>query len=342
MRLTVFELESWERETFEGLADRHDVRFTNRPLRPENADEYSDSEALCTFIYSDLSATMLKRFPNLRLITTRSTGVDHVDRDYCQDHGITVSHVPDYGESTVAEHVFALLLTISHNTFHAIDRTRKGDFSLQGLRGFDLAGKTLGVIGTGAIGEHVIRIARGFQMNVLAFDVQPREDLAGELDFTYRPLGQVLADADVITLHVPGTDKTRHMISHDEFAQMKDGAVLINTARGSVVDVQALMEAFASGKISAAGLDVLPEEPTVREEAELLRSLYREKHDLETLLANHVLLRLRNVYITPHSGFCTREAVQRILDVTVSNIEAFSKGDPQNAVVTPAAKGGSE
>lgn len=337
MQIAVFEMEPWERDAFQALAGEHELRFTDRPLKAEHTEEFVDAEVICPFIYSDLTAASLEHFRNLRLITTRSTGVDHIDRDYCEKHDIIVSHVPAYGENTVAEHVFALLLTISHNTFHAIDRTRKGDFSMQGLRGFDLAGKTIGVIGTGNIGEHVVRIAKGFGMEVVAFDVQPREELARELGFTYRPLEEVLAEADVVTLHVPGTEKTQHMISDEQFRQMKDGAVLINTARGSVVDVQGLMQAFADGKVSAAGLDVLPEEPAVREEAELLRSIFRKRHNLETLLANHVLLRLRNVYITPHSGFCTQEAVQRILDVTIENIEAYERGDPQNVAIGGAA-----
>lgn len=332
MRIAIFEVEPWEREAFKQLAERYDVRLFERPLRAEQADDFADVEVISSFIYSDLSAATLHRFPKLRMIATRSTGYDHVDQEYCAANDIVVSNVPTYGDNTVAEHVFALLLTISHNTFQAIDRTRKGDFSLQGLRGFDLAGKTIGVIGTGGIGQHVIRIARGFGMQVIAYDVKPREELAEELGFTYRPFEQLLADADVITLHVPGTPQTRHLLSHEEFAKMKDGAVLINTARGNIVDVQALMQAFATGKLRAAGLDVLPEEPAVREEAELLHSVFRKKHDLETLLANHVLLRLRNVYITPHSGFCTEEAVGRILEVTIENIAAFAAGQPQNVV----------
>ena len=333
MRIAVFEVESWERKAFERLEGRHELTLTEHPVKPDTVDEFTEAEAICPFIHSDLSAESLERFPHLKLVATRSTGIDHVDRSYCEEHDVVVCNVPTYGESTVAEHVFALLLTISHNTFHAIDRTRKGDFSMQGLRGFDLVGKTIGVIGTGSIGEHVIRIASGFGMHVIAFDVKPREELARELGFIYQPLDRLLADADVITLHVPGTPKTRNMISHDQFQGMKDGAVLINTARGCIVDVQALMQALADGKVCAAGLDVLPEEPAVREEAELLHSFFQKKHNLETLLANHVLLRLRNVYITPHSAFCTQEAVRRILDVTIGNIEAFDRGDPQNVAV---------
>lgn len=339
MKITAFEVEAWERGVFEQLGDEHEVHLTEHALKQEEASEYADTEVLCPFIYSQLGAATLEQLPRLRLIATRSTGVDHIDREYCERNGIVVCNVPTYGESTVAEHVFALLLTISHNTFHAIDRTRKGDFSLQGLRGFDLAGKTMGVIGTGTIGQHVIRIARGFEMNVIAYDVRPREEMAAELGFTYRPLDQLLADADVITLHVPGTEETRHMLGPEQFAKMKENVVLINTARGCLIDVQALMQAFADGKVRGAGLDVLPDEPAVREEAELLHSAFRKRHDLETLLANHVLLRLRNAYITPHSAFCTEEAVRRISEVTVENIESFTRGAPRNVVVDPSGAG---
>jgi len=143
---------------------------------------------------------------------------------------------------------------------------------------------------------------------------------------------EVLANADIVTLHVPANPKTHHLISTEQFEQMQDGVILINTSRGAVLDVDALVAALAEGKVAAAGLDVLPEEPVMREEAELLRSVYHKEHNLETLLADHVLLRLRNVYITPHSAFNTREAVQRILETTVGNIEAFIQDEPQNIV----------
>lgn len=338
MRIVILETEPWEESAFRRVAEEHEIHFSAEPLKVDHAESHANAEVLCPFIYSRLDGDCLQHLPNLRLISTRSTGVDHIDRSYCEEHGIVVSNVPTYGDRTVAEHVFALLLTISHKTFHAIDRTRKGDFSLQGLRGFDLAGKTLGVIGTGGIGQHVIKIARGFDMEVIAFDVKPQEDIAAQLGFVYRPLDRVLRNADIITLHVPGTEQTRHMLSHEQFAMMKDGAVLINTARGCLVDVEALMQAFADGKIRAAGLDVLADEPVVREEAELLHSAFRKRHNLETLLANHVLLRLRNAYITPHSGFCTEEAVERILDTTIENILAFARGTPQNVVTHAASR----
>lgn len=333
MKIGVFEVESWEREELERLGAAHEVVLIREPLRLSNAEKYADLDAVITFIYSQLERPVLERLPRLKLISTRSTGANHIDEAYCIERGITVCNVPNYGEHTVAEHVFALLLTISHRMHDAIDRTRKGDFSFEGLRGFDLAGKTLGVVGTGSIGVHVIRIARGFGMRVVAYDARPRPDLAQELGFRYESLPAVLAAADVITLHVPGGAATRHMLGHEEFQHMKHGVVLINTARGDLVDVQALMQALADGRVLAAGLDVLPEEPAVREEAELLHTMFRKAHDLETLLADHLLLRQRNVYITPHTAFCTAEAVERIVAVTLQNVAAFERGSPQNVIV---------
>lgn len=333
MKIFVFNTEPWERETFDRLQGNHKVEYVDRPLTANNASQYEDAEIISTFIYSDLHGNVLEQLPNLQLIATRSTGYDHIDRDYCLEHKIKVCNVPTYGENTVAEHVFGLLLAISHKLIEATERTRKGDFSLQGLQGFDLRGKTLGVVGTGNIGLCVIEIAKGFRMEVIAFDVKLKEDLATKLGFRYGSLAEVLATADVITLHIPANPKTENLISTEQFNQMKDGVVLINTARGSLVDNRALIRALAEGKVAAAGLDVLPEEPVMREEAELLRSVYSRRHNLDTLLADHVLLRLRNVIITPHSAFNTCEAVQRIADTTVDNILAFAQGQPQAVVI---------
>lgn len=338
MKIAVFQVEPWEREAFERLGDEHKVVLTGGPLTRENAEEFADAQVISAFIYSELSEEVLERFENLELIATRSTGFDHVATGYCERNGITVSNVPSYGQNTVAEHVFGLLLALAHHLIEAVDRTRRGDFSLQGLAGFDLRGKTLGVIGTGDIGRCEIEIAKGFRMEVVAFDVQEKRELASQLGFEYAPMEEVLYRADFLTLHVPLNEQTRHLISGEQFEKMKDGVVLINTSRGAVVDVQALLRALADGKVAAAGLDVLPEEPTVREEAELLRSVFREQQNLEVLLADHVLLRMRNVIITPHSAFYTREAVGRILDVTVENIVSFARGEPQN-VVAGGAKG---
>lgn len=332
MKIIVFETEAWEESAFEELGQDQEVEMLEAKLTQDNASEYADADVISTFIYSNLDEEILEHFEDLKLIATRSTGFDHIPVDYCREEDIVICNVPEYGDNTVAEHVFGLLLAISHNLVEAADRTRRGDFSLRGLRGFDLKSKTLGVIGTGNIGQYVIQIAHGFDMSVVAFDVMPKDELAQKLDFDYLSMDDLLSVSDIVTLHVPANEQTHHLISDDEFAKMKEGVVLINTSRGTVVHIEALIRALADGKVAAAGLDVLPDEPTIREESELLHSFYREQHDLETLLAGHVLLRLRNVIITPHSAFYTREALWRILDTTVENIEAFIKGEPQNVV----------
>ena len=332
MKIFIFEAEEWECPGFEALQSEHEVLCPTQPLDPGSAGDYAEAEAVSTFIYSNLSKEVLEQLPRLRLICTRSTGYDHIDLEYCKEHGITVCNVPDYGQNTVAEHVFGLLLTISHKLYDAIDRTRRGDFSPKGLQGFDLAHKVFGVVGTGDIGLCVIRIARGFDMRVIAFDVKPNEGAAKELGFEYVEMDQLLRESDVISLHVPGNKKTYHLLSNAEFDKMKRGAVVINTARGSIIDIQAMIRALAEGKLAGAGLDVLSEEPVIREEAELLRSVYQRKHNLESLLADHVVLRLRNVVVTPDSAFNTKEAVERIIKVTVNNILAYTKGSPQNVV----------
>ena len=332
MKIAMFEIEPWESAAFEALEKDHELVYREKPIDVTAADEVADADILSVFIYSRLDRALLERFDRLKLIATRSTGFDHIDLDYCAARDITVSNVPTYGGHVVAEHTFALLLAISHQLVAAVDRTRRGDFSLKGLSGFDLFGRTMGVIGTGEIGGNVARIARGFGMEVLAYDTHPREALVEETGLSYVDLHELLARSDVVSLNVPATADTEKMISHDEFAVMKNGAVLINTARGSIVDTEALLRALADGRLAAAGLDVLAEEPTVREEAELLRSYFHEKHKLDTLLADHLLLRMRNVIVTPHSAFNTRDAVRRILETTRGNIEGFLNGQPQNLV----------
>ena len=332
MKIVAFEVEAWEQKAFDALKGDHEVEFVAEKLSEKNASAYPDAEIISTFIYSALSEQILANFKQLQLIATRSTGFDHIDRDYCRQNDIAICNVPTYGSHTVAEHVFGLLLTISHHLVEAVDRTRRGDFSLKGLTGFDLRGKTIGVIGTGEIGACVIEIARGLGMHVVAYDTRPREELTAKYGFDYLELDDLLSAADIISLHLPANEKTHHFIAREEFDRMKEGVILINTARGSVIDVQALVRAISEGKVRAAGLDVLPEEPVIREEAELLRSATREEYDKTALLADHILLRLRNVVITPHSAFNTREAIGRILDTTVDNIRAFAHGEKQNVV----------
>ncbi|MDP3736341.1 MAG: hydroxyacid dehydrogenase [Hyphomonadaceae bacterium] len=333
MKVAIFETEQWEHEACLSLEPRHRVSCTHATLTEQAAHLHADAEVVSPFVYSKLSQAVLAQFDNLKLVATRSTGYDHIDTDYCRARGIAVCNVPDYGDSTVAEHVFALLLGIARNLPESLERTRRGNFTQSDLRGFELRGKTLAVIGTGRIGKRVIEIANGLAMSVIAVDRQPDDAAAQRLGFRYAPLNEALACADIVTLHVPASTETAHLISDREFATMKPGAVLINTARGSVVDVAALVRALAEGKIKAAGLDVLPLEPALRDEAEIFRSATKPSdQDLKALVANHVLLRFPNVFVTPHNAYNTTEAVGRIIGTTMENIEAFARGEPRNVV----------
>jgi len=332
MKIVFFEAENWECDILQQICCNHEVVFTEEALGRQNVHLYKDADVISPFVHSVLDRSVLEGFEHLRFIATRSTGYDHIDLDYCAENAIPISNVPVYGDHTVAEHVFALLLTISHHMPEAINRTRKGDFSQKGLRGFDLQGKTLGVIGTGAIGKRVVEIAQGFRLNVIACDRKPDADFASQCKVTYVDIESLLEQSDIVTLHVPGSKAATPLLSQREFSRMKDGVVLINTARGSLVDTQALLHALADGKVAAAGLDVLSDEPSIREEAELLRSFFDKKHDLESWFANHTLLHMRNVIITPHSAFNTKEAVERILITTGENIIGFAKGELKNTV----------
>ncbi|MGE3476053.1 MAG: hydroxyacid dehydrogenase [Rhodospirillaceae bacterium] len=332
MKIAVFETEEWEHRACLALESEHALQCTREALRAATAATYSNAEILSPFVNSKLDATVLGMFPRLKFIATRSTGYDHIDLGVCAARGITVSNVPDYGDATVAEHTFALLLAVARHLVEAVERTRHGNFSQTGLRGIELREKTIGVIGTGRIGRRAIEIAKGFGMTVVAFDTRPNQAHAAQLGFQYRSLDEVLAQADFITLHVPSTTATVGMLSDRQFSMMKRDVVIINTARGNVIDIPALVRALSDGRVGAVGLDVLPQEPLIREEAVIFRSSDPAGYDLKALVANHVLLRFPNVLVTPHIAYNTESAVRRIIDITLDNIRAFSNGAPQNIV----------
>ena len=291
------------------------------------AEELRGLQALSVFIYSHVTREVLDALPELKIIATRSTGFDHIDLEACRNRGIAVSNVPSYGENTVAEHSIALLLMLSRKVHQSVLQMRSGRVDLAELTGFDLQGKTIGVIGAGHIGLHVIRIARGFGMRVLAFDVRRDPFLADLLGFEYATMDRLLAESDIVTLHSPLTEKTHHLLGREQFARMKPGAMIVNTARGGLIDTDALVEALESGKLGGAGLDVLEGEELIKEEKQLLQ----QPLDVERLrmaVRNRVLLARDNVVFTPHNAFNSREALVRILEVTLANLEAFRAGQP--------------
>ena len=331
MKIVIFEVEPREAPAFDALKGKHDLVVTDQPLQASNAARFADAEAVSTFIYSKLDQDVLGQLPATRLIATRSTGYDHIDMQACARQNIIVCNVPSYGENTVAEHVFALLLAISHRLRDAMARARSGWFSPEGLEGFDLQGKVLGVIGTGNIGRHVIRIARGFLMDVVACDIKPDPELEADLGFRYLGFDDLLSRSDIITLHAPASPETHHLIGASALRRMKRGAIIIKTARGGIIDGSRWCRRSAPAR-SRPRVEVLPDEPLIREEAELISSAFVGQHDLRNLVAGHVLLQMPNVIVTPHSAFNTHEAVARIIATTISNIEAYASGRPENRV----------
>ena len=310
----------------------HKVLFVDGLLTPKSASQIKSADILVTFIHSRIDKAILSKLPKLSYIATMSTGYDHIDLAYCKKHKIKVSNVPFYGENTVAEHTMGLILAIARKLPQSIERTRKGDFSLDNLRGFDLKGKTLGVVGGGHIGLHVVRMARGFEMEVLVSDPHEDKTLAKRLGFTYANLNTLLKASDIITLHVPLNKYTEHMINKDNLKKVKKGAMLINTSRGGVVDTEALLYALDNGTISFAGLDVLEGEFEIKEERQLISSHFKTTCDLKTILQDHILLKHKNVFITPHNAFNSEEAVRRILDTTIDNVKSFIAKKPMNVV----------
>jgi D-lactate dehydrogenase len=323
MKIAFFDIDEKEKEAFfNQQLSSHQLIFSYDRLSLDSLPKDRDQEILSLRSKSEASKKVLENFPNLKLVALRTTGFDNVDLDYCKEKGILVCNVPSYGSHTVAEFAIGLLLSLSRKIPQALDQLKKIDsFNQQGLRGFEVFNKTLGVVGTGKIGANVIRIARGLGMKVIAFDVFKNEKLQQELGFEYVELEKLLQQSDVISIHAPATKETYHLINKDNISKIKKGAVLINTARGSLVETAALLEALDEGIISQAGLDVL------EEEADLTNKAKDETQREDLMLINHP-----KVLVTPHIAFYTKEAEQTIGDVTVENIESFLKGNPQNLV----------
>jgi len=324
MHVAFFEVKDWERAYLTERLPSDQAYFTSGILTAPS-DELRGVQALSVFIYSHVTHEVLEALPEVKFIATRSTGYDHIDVQACRERGIVVSNVPSYGENTVAEHTLALLLMLSRKVHQSVLQVRSGRVDLAELTGFDLQGKTIGVIGAGHIGLHVIRIARGFGMRVLAYDVHRDPFLADLLGFEYASMDRLLAESDIVTLHSPLTEATHHLLGREQFARMKRGAMIVNTARGALIDTDALVEALESGKVGGAGLDVLEGEELIKEEKQLLQ-MPLDVEKLRMALRNRVLLARDDVVFTPHNAFNSREALVRILQVTLANLEAFRAG----------------
>lgn len=331
-KVIFFEVEPWEEEFFQDkLGTKAEMVFYPHRLTPDVVHEAEPADYLVTFIYSTLNQFVLDRLRQLKGIATMSVGTDHIDLEETVKRHITVSNIPAYGPNTVAEHTVALLLALSRNIVPSVERTRDGVYEYTGLTGWDLMGKTLGIIGTGRIGAHVARIANGLGMRLLGYDPHPNDELAQKLGLKYVELDELLKTADVITIHVPLTNDNHHMIGADQFDMMKKGTVFLNTARGGLVDADALVQALESGQVRQAGIDVLEDEGLLKEEKEFF-SAYFKLADYQTAMADHALMRHPNALVTPHNAFNSRESLHNILQTTVDNLEGMMTGDPVNVV----------
>ena len=304
-------------------------------LTPEELKNVSDADIISVFVHAvDVGARVLSQFPHLKLIALRSTGYNNVDLAYCREHNIEVVNVPGYGDSTVAEFTFGLLIDVTRKISRSFRAVQEAHVDTDHYLGFDLKNRTIGIIGTGAIGRYVAKIAKSFDMTILAYDPYPNPKFAEEYCFKYIDLPELFSSADIISLHCPLTKENYHLLDEAAFAQMKKGVVIVNTARGELIDTEALFKAISSGKVWGAGLDVLENEGALLHDDLALHSMREQSSD--SLLRSWInlrMLQLKNVVMTPHVAFNSIDAVHRILKTANDNIEAYLQGNPRNSVM---------
>jgi D-lactate dehydrogenase len=323
MRIAVFDTHRHDRVALEeaNQSQGHELTFFEPRLTSQTVSLAQGFDVACSFVNDQVDRATLNALHGygVRLLALRSAGYNHVDLDAAAALGIPVVRVPEYSPHAVAEHAVALVLTLDRKIHRAYARVREGNFSLDGLLGFDLFGKTVGIVGTGRIGAAAARIFSGFGCHVVAFDVRVQPELAA-LGVEYVTLDALYARSDIISLHVPLTPATHHMIDGSALARMKRGIMLINTSRGALIDSRALIMALKLGHVGSAGLDVYEEEEGV---------FFEDLSD--KVLQDDVLARLLtfpNVVVTSHQGFFTREALAAIAQTTLANVTAFARGEP--------------
>lgn len=330
MKMVFYEVEKWQEEYLLKNLEGNELYFYEYCLSSPDVvevDKVGDAEVLSTMGRGHHpNKAALDRFPNLKFIALRCTGFDHVDLEECRRRNITVSNVPAYGDNTVAEQGFCLLLALMRRFPQYNSMVAAEDFSV-GPIGFDLKGKTLGVIGAGRIGLYAIKIGRGFGMDVIVYDIIFNDFAREMLGYEYVSLEELLKTSDVISLHAPYNEYTHHMINKDNIKLIKPGAVLVNTARGAIVELGALKQALEEGILSGAALDVIEGEELLLKDRDQLPP--EENKIVEQILS---IIKRDNVVFTPHIAYYTREAAERILDTSIANIKAFLEGHPQNLV----------
>ena len=288
-----------------------DAVFVKESLNLDNVSQYREAEIICINVFSKINKELLDKFSNLKLIASMTTGFDHIDLEECKNRNIIVSNVPSYSNESVAEHAMALLFTISKRIHICNQELEKCSIDMPKLMGFELKNKIVGLIGTGSIGLHMAKLCKGVGMKVIAFDIHKNEDVAETVGFEYVELDKLFRESNIISLHVPLNEHTKHILNKEQFNVMKQGVVIINTSRGELINSEALLEALDSEKIDFAGLDVFEDEDFV----------CKSPNSISRKIMTH-----KKVVATPHSAFNTVEAINSLFDVTLKNINLFLEG----------------
>ncbi|MEM8524263.1 MAG: 2-hydroxyacid dehydrogenase [Bacteroidota bacterium] len=322
MKVAVFSTKSFDREYFDAAVEisQHELVYFEAPLKAQTTNLTKDFEAVCVFVNDQLDAKTIEKMAanGVRVIALRCAGFNNVDLETAAQYEIKVVRVPSYSPQAVAEHAVALILTLNRKTHKACNRIREGNFSLEKLIGFDLHQKTVGVVGTGKIGQIFAGIMQGFGCKVIAYDPFPSEALQ-EKGITYHDLKDLLAQSDIVSLHCPLTEETYHLIGEEAFQQIKKGSMLINTSRGALIDTQAAIDALMNLQLGYLGLDVYEQEENL-----FFRDLSEE------IIQDDMIARLisfPNVLITSHQGFLTDEALKEIAETTLYNLTQFENGE---------------
>jgi len=319
MEIAVFSTQPYDRQFIDAAAsNQHKLHYIEATLTHDTAVLARGAGAVCVFVNDQVDNRVLQALKSLGvgLVALRSAGFNNVDLAAAKRHGIAIARVPAYSPEAVSEHAVALILSLDRNIHRAYARVREGNFALEGLLGFNLHGRTVGVVGTGRIGTCVARIMIGFGCKLLATDIQPNT-ACSDIGVTYVPLARLLQESDIVTLHCPLTPDTRHLINADAVSKLKHGAMLINTSRGAIVDTKAVVDGIKTGAIGHLGLDVYEEEAAL---------FFDDKSDQvirDDLFER--LLTFPNVLVTGHQGFFTEEALKAIAETTFANIDVFAK-----------------